>query len=84
MTTTEKDLARFVRFVRDQIQSGVLNLSIDELFDQWRAQSPSDELYAENVIAINASIDDFTSGDRGTPAGEHSARLKREYGMSEE
>ena len=84
MTTAEKELASFSRFVHDQIPSGILNLSIDELFDQWRAQSSGDALYAENVAAINASIDDFKSGERGTLAGKHSDRLKREYGMSEE
>ena len=44
---------------------------------------PSDELYAENVAAIAASIEDFKRGDRGTIAGEHSAQLRRQFGSAD-
>jgi hypothetical protein len=37
-----------------------------------------------NVAAINASINDFMKGERGTPAGEHSRELREQYGLSEE
>ena len=78
MATTEQDLASFSSFVKQQIESGKSEQSIDELFDQWRLENPSDELYAENVAAINASIQDFQSGERGTPAGQHSAELRKD------
>jgi hypothetical protein len=55
---------------------------MDEVFDQWRAENPSDEQYAENVAAIRASIQDIKNGERGTIAGEHSAQLRREFGVS--
>ena len=66
MTTTQQDLDSFTSFARQRIESGQRDLSIDELFDQWRAENPSDAEYAENVAAINASIQDFKNGDRGT------------------
>jgi hypothetical protein len=78
MSTTEQDLNSFTQFALQQIQSGQ---SIDELFDQWRAENPSDGLYAENVAAINASIADFNQGERGTLAGLDSAELRREFGV---
>lgn len=83
MTTTEQDLASFSSFVRQRIESGLRDVTIDELFDQWRGENPSDELYAENVAAIQASIQDFKRGERGTVAGEHSAQLRREFGVDE-
>lgn len=46
-------------------------LTIDELFDRWRIENPSDEQYAENVAAIRASIADYQAGERGTVAGAH-------------
>ena len=84
MTTTEQDLASFSSFVRQRIESGLRDVTIDELFDQWRVENPSDELYAENVAAIHASIQDFKSGERGTVAGEHSAQLRGEFGVADE
>ena len=81
MATTEQDLRSFTSFVKQQIESGEAALTIDELFDQWRLENPSDTLYSENVAAINASIQDFQNGERGTPAGDDSDKLRREYGL---
>jgi hypothetical protein len=81
MSTAEQDLTAFSIFARQQIAAGQGDLSIDELFDQWRAENPSDAQYAENVAAIRASIQDFKNGERGTPAGEHSAQLRRDFGI---
>ncbi|HEY3395109.1 MAG TPA: hypothetical protein VGK58_20560 [Lacipirellulaceae bacterium] len=77
MTTAAQELASFTIYAQQRIDSGEQDLSLDELFDQWRAENPSDELYAENVAAIQASINDFNNGQRGTIAGEHSAQLRR-------
>jgi hypothetical protein len=82
MATAEQELASFTSYAQQKIDSGQRDLSIDELFDQWRAENPSDEQYAENVAAIQASIQDFKNGERGTIASEHSAQLRREFGVS--
>ena len=84
MATIEQDLADFTSYARQKIEAGERNFSIDELFDQWRAENPSDEQYAENVAAIQASIQDYKNGERGTLAGEHSAELRREFGLASE
>ena len=84
MATAEQDLQSFTSFVRQRIESGSAPTSIDELFDQWRLENPSDDLYAENVAAINASIHDFQNGDRGTVTGQHSDDLRHEFGFTKE
>lgn len=75
----------FTEFVLAQTQDqsdSVLGLS--ELFDLWLVEQSSDTAeYTENVAAINASIQDFLNGERGTPAGEHSAHLREEFGLKE-
>lgn len=81
MAATAQELDDFTQFARQRLGNGGSKLSLDELFDLWRAANPSDELYAENVAAVNAAIEDFRNGDRGTPAGEHSAQLRREFGI---
>jgi hypothetical protein len=55
---------------------------MDDLIETWGAENSSDEQYSENVAAIQASIRDYTSGDRGMIAGERSAQLRREFGVS--
>ena len=83
MSTAEHDVDSFTSYARQKIESGERDLSIDELFDQWRAENPSDEQNAENVAAIQASIQDYKHGERGTIAGDHSAELRRELGRND-
>jgi hypothetical protein len=80
MSNTEQDIASFAQFALQRIESGERDVTIDELFDQWRLENPSDEEYAENVAAVRESIREYQSGERGTIAGEHSAALRREFG----
>jgi hypothetical protein len=80
MSTTEQDIANFTQFALQRIEAGHRDATIDELFDQWRLENPSDEEFAENVAAVQASIRDYLSGERGTIAGEHSAMLRRDSG----
>ena len=85
MNSTRQDLQSFTEFVLAQTQDqsdSVLGLS--ELFDLWLLEQSSDAAeYTENVAAINASIQDFLNGERGTPAGEHSSKLREEFGLKE-
>ena len=83
MATTEQQLESFMRFVRHRVGTGDAEANLDELFDLWRHENPSGELYAQNVAAIAASIEDFKRGERGTIAGEHSAELRREFGLAD-
>lgn len=84
MATTEQELDSFAKYARERLDEGGVGLSIDELFDLWRVENPSDDAYAENVAAIAASIEDFENGDRGTPAGQLSRELRRESGLPNE
>ena len=83
MATTEQQLESFMQFVRNRVGAGDSEASLDELFDLWRHENPSGELYAQNVAAIAASIEDFKRGERGTTAGEHSSLLRREFGLAD-
>jgi hypothetical protein len=79
MSTAKQDIASFTDFAMARIGAGDSQLTIDELFDQWRIENPSDEQHLENVAAVRASIEDFKAGERGTIAGEHSAELRRTF-----
>jgi len=85
MTNTEDDLQNFTAFVYQRIGSGgTSDLGLSEPFDPWMLENPTDADFAGNVAAINASINDFMKGERGTPAGEHSRELREQYGLNEE
>lgn len=84
MATTQKDMESFAQFVAERIRAGEVGTTLDELFDRWRLEYPSEELMAENITAIAASIDDFNRGERGSVLGTHSSELRRQFGLAEE
>jgi len=83
MATTEQELESFTQFVQRRIGASSGDLSLEELFDLWRIENPSEAMHSENIAAIAASIDDFKKGERGAPAGEHSAQLRGEFGLAD-
>ena len=80
MSTTAQELESFTQFARVRLAAGNIGQSLEELFDLWRIENPSDTGYAENVSAIAEAIEDFKNGDRGRPAGELSRELRKELG----
>ena len=83
MNTTAQELESFTEFVKKRLGSRESEPSLEELFDLWRLENPSDTEYAENLAALSGAIEDFNSGDRGRPAGEVSRELRVELGISE-
>lgn len=81
--STLDELNRFTQFVHDRLSNESGQRSrLSELFEQWMIENPDDPGHEENVAAINASIADFTSGERGTLAGEHSQELRKKLGTT--
>ena len=74
MSSIENDLNDFNQFAKTHISSGAAP-SIDELFDKWRIQNPPDE----DLLAIQASLNDLDSGERGTLADEFNQKMASKY-----
>lgn len=83
MPTTAQELESFSRFAKKRLSGADTGPSLDQLFDLWRIENPSDTDYTENVAAVAGAIKDFRNGDRGRPAGELSRELRVELGISE-
>jgi hypothetical protein len=81
---TARELESFTQFVKQRLQAEEAEPSLDELFDLWRMENPSDVSYAENVAAIAGAIKDFKCGDRGRRAGELSREIREELGLAVE
>ena len=84
MTKTVQELESFTQFARRRLAREGPEPSLDELFDLWRIENPSDVDDAENLAAIAGAIDDLRNGDRGRPAGELTRKLRNELGFSDE
>ncbi len=84
MNKTAQELESFAQFARQRLDSRHPEPSLDELFDLWRLENPSDADREETIAAVAGAIDDFRRGDRGRPAGELTRRLRAELGLSDQ
>lgn len=76
MRSTAEELESFIEFAKTRVRSCDPEPSLEELFDLWRLENPSDSDYTENLAALSGAIEDFKNGDRGRPAGEVSRELR--------
>jgi hypothetical protein len=83
MSTTAQELESFTQFAKERLGVGDAEPSLDELFDLWRMENPSEATFTENLSAVAGAIDDFKNGDRGRPAGQLSQELREELGDPE-
>ena len=67
---TQEQIDSFHRFASERIRDGGSTKSVDELYDQWRYENVTREEHAENIAAIQASIDDMNNGHEGRDAAE--------------
>jgi hypothetical protein len=75
---TQEQIESFYRFATAQLSKGSSEKSVDELYDQWRYENFTPDEVAENVAAIQASIDDMKNGETGRDAGEIIRELREE------
>lgn len=61
MASIQQELESFTQFARQKIQAGGPDVSMDELYDQWREA----HFASEDAAAILASIRDMEQGEKG-------------------
>jgi len=81
MSTIEQDIQSFAKFARQQLSDSDSKLTIDELFDMWRAENPSSEELVESVVAVKSALREMEAGDTGIPADEHLAQLRNTFSI---
>ena len=75
---TQEQVDDFHRFATERLRKSSSELSIDELYEQWRLENPSSEQQANDLAAVYASLEDFKQGERGRRTGETTQRLREE------
>jgi hypothetical protein len=81
MTVTNEDLNQFHEFAKVVIARSDDKLTLDELWDQWRLENPTQAEFEENVLAVKSAIRDMEAGDRGMPVEEHVREVRKKYNL---
>ena len=78
MATTEL-IESFTRFAKEKVDREGNDLSIDDLFDEWRNQHPP----ADNLLAIKASLRDMENGEAGRPFDDFAKEFRQRNRIQE-
>ncbi len=73
------DLFACKSFIEEKLASGGASLTLDEALARWEYENQTAEERSAAVDAVREALDDMRAGDRGTPAREFLADLRRKY-----
>ena len=81
MAVTQSDLNQFQAFAKVVIAQSGERLTLDELWDRWRLNCPSEQEAEENVLAVKAAVRDMENGDLGIPVEQHLQEIRKKYNL---
>ena len=81
MTVTKQELQRFHEFALSRISNGENEFTWRQLFELWRLDNPSAEEHAQDVAAIQESLDAMELG-RMRPISEFDAEFRSRNGIT--
>lgn len=80
-TDVRLELREFHQFLSEQLANGDAVVSPEEVLDQWRTVHPCEEVFAEDVAAVQEALDDMAAGDVGLPLDEFDRQFRRRHGL---
>lgn len=83
MIVTKQDLERFHKFAVSRISDSEGELTWRQLFELWRLDNPTDQESAEDLAAIQESLDAMAAG-RMRPFSEFDAEFRGRHGITDE
>lgn len=83
MKATKQQVEEFRSFALKQLGDGGCESTIDELYDRWRLECPTDDEVSKDVLALKASLRDMEAGERGRPFDEFSRDFKSQHGIAD-
>ena len=81
MPITTRQLNAFHAFAEQVISARGDQLSLDDLWDQWRLHNPTAEEANADLLAVKAAICDMENGDQGVPATEHIRSVREKFNL---
>ena len=79
---TQNQIESFYEFASGRVSNGGADLSMEQLFDLWAVNFPSQEELSQSVAAIESAIRDMESGDRGQKVEDVLSELRRKASHS--
>lgn len=73
MATSEHEIDSFSEFAKSQLNNRGSDVSLDELFDEWRIANPP----PDDALAIKASLRDMENGETGRPFEEFADEFRK-------
>lgn len=70
MALIQEQRNEFREFALARINSAKVSLTLDELYDEWRLNTPDPYQLANDAKAVAASLTDYRNGVEGKPASE--------------
>lgn len=70
MAQISDQIDKFREFALARSSSSNHDLSLDELYDEWRLMNPDPEQLSNDTEAVNASLQDYRNGIQGKPVDE--------------
>lgn len=74
MATSEHEIDSFSEFAKSQLSTRGSDVSLDELFDEWRIVNPP----PDDALAIKASLRDMERGETGRPFEEFADEIRKQ------
>ena len=81
MSTIEEQLESFRTYVLEQTRNGGSELTMDELYENWRLEHLTEEELREDELALEASLRDMEAGETGRPFEEFDAEFRARHGL---
>jgi hypothetical protein len=81
MSATTQELQSFYQFAEQRLRNGGREVSLDDLYGEWRASNPTPEELETNVRAVRAALRDLDAGEKGQPVDEFIADFERRNGI---
>ena len=80
--TVTSEVMEFHRFLGEQLENGSEWKTPEQALAVWRRQRPIPPELVESVAAVQQALDDLRRGDRGRPAEDVSADIRRRLGLA--
>jgi hypothetical protein len=78
-TETIRELLEFHRFRTDKLNGEGLDMSPEEVLDEWRRLHPQTQAFDEDLAAIREAFNDVSKGDHGIPFDQFDSDFRKRH-----
>lgn len=79
---THNELQQFTLFLTEKVRAGESRISPEEALDEWRAQNPAEDEFAESVADLREALEE-DEREPGISLEELDREIRAEFGWTE-